>query len=109
VTRIEAVAEPAPVPVEPTVAQDRVAVAPVSRPVAAKRVRVTDPCAEGFRPIRSKYKRPKGSIMKTRKPAYDPCKGRYKPIKVNAIAPANSEVAAGSKRMCFEGGELKPC
>jgi hypothetical protein len=47
--------------------------------------------------------------MKTRKPAYDPCKGRYKPIKVNAIAPAKSEVAAGSKRMCFEGGELKPC
>ena len=93
-------------PVEPA-KQDKIAMAP-ARP-AAKRVRVADPCAEGFRPIRSKYKRPKGSIMKTRKPAYDPCKGRYKPIKVNAVAPAKSEVAAGSKRMCFEGGELKPC
>lgn len=95
-------------PVDLAVAQDKVAVAPANRP-AAKRVRVTDPCAEGFRPIRSKYKRPKGSIMKTRKPAHDPCKGRYKPIKVNAVAPLKSEVAAESKHMCFEGGELKPC
>jgi hypothetical protein len=91
-------------PVMPAGPVEKVAVAPAS----AKRTKVVDPCAKGFRPVRSKFKRPKGSIMKTRKPAYDPCKGRYKPIKVNAAEPV-PEVAVNDKRMCFEGGELKPC
>jgi hypothetical protein len=48
---------------------------------ATRKLKVSDPCSESFRPIRSKVKRPKGKIMKTRKPAYDPCKGRYKAIR----------------------------
>lgn len=48
---------------------------------ATRKVKGIDPCSENFRPVRSKVKRPKGRILKTRKPAYDPCKGRYKTIK----------------------------
>lgn len=83
--------------------------------------RVVDPCEKGFRPVRSKVKRPKSKIMTTRKPAYDPCKGKYEPVKEVAVKPKKSKTKASAakqevqtadskvKRMCFEGGEIKPC
>jgi len=55
--------------------------AAVEKVAAPRKLKVSDPCSENFRPIRSKVKRPKGKLMKTRKPAYDPCKGRYKSIR----------------------------
>lgn len=74
--------DPAPViaalPAEPqkeTVPAPKPAVMPPTAPArAASAQAVIDPCAKGFKKVRSKVKRPKGAIMRTRKPAFDPCK-----------------------------------
>jgi hypothetical protein len=91
------------------------------KPVAKKTSKVVDPCEKGFRPVRSKVKRPRSKIMTSRKPAYDPCKGRYEPmneaaaktkmpmVKKTAAKAENSTADSKVKRMCFEDGEIKPC
>ncbi|NWG39174.1 MAG: hypothetical protein HXY27_04300 [Hydrogenophilaceae bacterium] len=91
------------------------------KPVPKQTSKVVDPCERGFRTVRSKVKRPRSLIMTSRKPAYDPCKGRYEPVnevaartnmpgvKRTVAKAANSADDAKVKRMCFEGGEIKPC
>jgi hypothetical protein len=106
--KTEAAPYAAPKPVVTTDIDDKRDVAPV-KPVLEQINRVFVP--DGKDPNRgpSNLKGSQSLILKSRKPTYDPGSGLYKPVNARAASPKNADVPAKIKRMCFEGGELKPC
>jgi hypothetical protein len=95
----------------PIESRDIVDTVPASPPKSGvtRLIRVVDPCTGDFRYVRSRVTRPAGFIMKTAMRAQQPCKDRKVPMRAAMAKPKKISHAGTSKRMCFAGGELKPC
>lgn len=67
------------------------------------------PNNKNLSPGPSQFRGSPSGTLKSRKPAHDASSGLFKPVESTVAQPRKVDVPAKIKRMCFEGGELKPC